>query len=241
MHTDLLARSASARLRRKIDLALPAYGAPLAHLLERPDLRELFPRCLIVSYHTSRAMVPLMEAALECALELEPGDPVAAGLAAYLARHIPEERHHPEPGGAVVDDLAALGLDPDEVRALPGTPQIDALVATELAWFRNDHPVAILGFLELEAHVANRRTVELLIERTGYPRAAFGQLLLHSRLDPVHARELHRVLDVLPLEEWHERLIASSALRSIALITGAFVDAIVDGGVAASMAAACTS
>jgi len=241
VHTDLLALSASARLRRKIDLALPAYGAPLAHLLERPDLRELFPRCLVVSYHTSRSMVPLMEAALGHALELAPGDPVAADLVAYLARHIPEERHHPEHGGAVVDDLTALGLDPDEVRALPGTPQIDTLVAAELAWFRNDHPVAILGFLELEAHVADRRTVELLIERTGYPRAAFGQLLLHSRLDPVHATELHRVLDALPLEKWHERLIGLSALRAITLITSAFVDAIVDGGVAASMTAAATS
>jgi hypothetical protein len=194
-------------------------------------VRELFPRCLVVSYHVSRSMVPLMEAALGRSLELAPGDPVAAGIAAYLERHIPEERHHPEHGGAVVEDLTALGLDPDEVRALPGTPQIDALVATELAWIRDDHPAAILGFLELEAHAADRRTVELLIEKTGYPRAAFGQLLLHSRLEPVHARELHRMLDELPLDEWHEQLIGLSALRSMTLVTEAFVDAIVNGGV----------
>jgi hypothetical protein len=178
-----------------------------------------------------------MEAALSRALELAPGDPVAAGLAAYLERHIPEERHHPEHGGAVIEDLAALGLDPDEVRALPGTPQIDTLVAAELAWIRDDHPVAILGLLELEAHAADRRTVELLIERTGYPRAAFGQLLLHSRLEPAHARELHRVLDALPLDEWHEQLIGSSALRAMTLITDAFLDAIVDGGAASTISA----
>jgi hypothetical protein len=176
-------------------------------------------------------MVPLMEAAFARALELAPDDPVAAGLAVYLEHHIPEEQHHPEPGGACVDDLTALGADADEVRALPGTPQIDALVAAELAWIADDHPVAILGFLELEAHAADRDTVELLIERTGYPRAAFGQLLLHARLDPVHARELHRVLDELPLEEWHERLIGLSALKSMTLLTEAFVDAIVGGGV----------
>ena len=171
-------------------------------------------------------MVPLMEAALERARQLSPADPVAAGLAAYLENHIPEEMHHEEPGGAVVDDLAALGLDPAEVRGLPTTPQIDALVAAELAWIRDDHPVAILGFLELEAYQADRATIERLIESTGLPRAAFGQLLLHARLEPVHARELHRVLDELPLEDWHERLIASSALQSLVLVTGAFVDAI---------------
>jgi len=176
-------------------------------------------------------MVPLMEAAFARALELAPGDPVAAGLAVYLERHIPEERHHPEPGGACVDDLTAMGADADEVRALPGTPQIDALVAAELTWIANDHPVAILGFLELEAHAADRHTVELLIRRTNYPRAAFGQLLLHSRLEPVHARELHRMLDELPLEEWHEQLIGLSALKSMTLLTEAFVDAIVGAGV----------
>jgi len=176
-------------------------------------------------------MVPLMEAAFARALELAPGDPVAAGLAVYLERHIPEERHHPEPGGACVDDLTAMGADADEVRALPGTPQIDALVAAELTWIANDHPVAILGFLELEAHAADRHTVELLIRRTNYPRAAFGQLLLHSRLEPVHARELHRMLDELPLEEWHEQLIGLSALKSMTLLTEAFVEAIVGAGV----------
>jgi hypothetical protein len=173
-------------------------------------------------------MVPLMEAALERARTLAPADPVAAGLAAYLERHIPEEMHSDEPGGAVVDDLSALGLDPDEVRAVPTTPQIAALAAAQLEWIERDHPVAILGFLELEAHQADRPTIERLIERTGLPRAGFSQLLLHARLDRAHARELHRVLDTLPLEPWHERLIGLSALRTIFLFTDAFLDAVVD-------------
>jgi Iron-containing redox enzyme len=183
---------------------------------------------LTVAYHVSRAMVPLMEAALERARALAPGDRLAAGLVAYLERHIPEETHSDEPGGAVVDDLAALGLDPDEVRALPTTPQIAALVAAQLAWIDEDHPVAILGFLELEAHSADLAMVERLIEQTGLPREAFGQLLLHAKLEPVHAKELHRVLDALPLEAEHEELIGLSALRSMSLVTEAFLDAIVD-------------
>jgi len=173
-------------------------------------------------------MVPLMESALERARELAPGDPVAAGLEVYLERHISEEMHSDEPGGAVVDDLAALGLDPVEVRALPTTPQIATLVAAQLAWISNGHPVAIMGFLELEAHQADRAVVEQLIERTGLPREAFRQLLLHARLEPVHAKELHRVLDRLPLEPPHEHLIGLSALQSLYLVADAFLDVIED-------------
>lgn len=171
-------------------------------------------------------MVPLMEAALARARVLAPGDPVAAGLAAYLERHIPEEMHSEEPGGAVVDDLEALGLDPVDVRALPDTPQIAELVTAQLAWINGEHPVAILGFLELEAHQAGRSTVERLIERTGLPWEAFSQLLLHARLDLVHARELHRVVDSLPLEPEHEQLIGLSALHSMSLVTEALLDAL---------------
>lgn len=171
-------------------------------------------------------MVPLMEAALERANALASGDPVAAGLAVYLEHHIPEEMHSDVPGDAVVDDLAALGLEPDEMRALPTIPQIAELVAAQLEWINGDHPVAILGFLELEAHQADRPTVEQLIERTGLPRAAFGQLLLHARLDVVHAKEFHRVIDELPLEPRHEELIGLSALRSMLLVTHAMLSAI---------------
>ena len=170
-------------------------------------------------------MVPLMEAALEQARALERGDPVAAGLAAYLDRHIPEEMHDEVPGDAVVDDLTALGLDPDEVRALPTTPQIADMAAAQLRWVSEEHPVAILGFLELEAHNADRATVERLIAKTGLPRDGFGQLLLHSKLDLVHAKDLHRVIDSLPLELQHEQLIGLSALHTMSLVTEAFLDA----------------
>jgi len=195
-------------------------------LLEHPRPALLFPRCLTVAYHVSRSMVPLMEIALECANALALADPVAAGLVAYLERHIPEEMHSDVPGDAVVDDLEALGLDPAEMRALPITPEVEQLVAAQLDWINGDHPVAILGFLELEAHQADRATVEQLIKRTGLPRAAFGQLLLHARLDVVHAKELHRVIDDLPLQPRHEKLIGLSALRSMCLVAAAMLNAI---------------
>ena len=168
-------------------------------------------------------MVPLMEAALKLARARGRRDKVASGLAAYLERHIPEEMHDEVPGDAVVDDLAALGLDPDEVRELPTTPQISDLVVAQLTLMSEEHPVAILGFLELEAHNADRDTVERLIAKTGLPREGFGQLLLHSRLDLVHAKELHEVIDSLPLKPEHERLIGLSALHTMSLVTDAFL------------------
>ena len=173
-------------------------------------------------------MVPLMEAALKQARALGSPDQVAVALADYLERHIPEEMHDAVPGDAVVDDLAALGLDPDEVRELPTTPQIAAMVVSQLTWMSEDHPVAILGFLELEAHNADRATVERLIAKTGLPREGFGQLLLHSKLDLVHAKELHEVMDSLPLQPWHEQLIGLSALHTMALVTDAFLDAVTE-------------
>ena len=42
---------------------------------------------------------------------LAPADPVAARLVGHLERHIPEEMHGDEPGGELLDDLAALGYD----------------------------------------------------------------------------------------------------------------------------------
>jgi Iron-containing redox enzyme len=182
-------------------------------------------------------MVPLMEAAFERALDLAPADPVAAGLAAYLERHIPEEMHSDEPGDAVVDDLAALGLDRAEVRALPLTPQIAELVACQQMWITEDHPVALLGFLELEAHQADRATIEQLIEKTGLPRNAFGQLLMHARLDLVHAKDLHRILDSLLLDPQQEQLIGLSALQTMFLVTDAFLDVIEEAPTSAALPA----
>ena len=36
---------------------------------------------------------------------------VAAGLIHYLEHHIPEEMHGDEPGGELLEDLAAVGVD----------------------------------------------------------------------------------------------------------------------------------
>jgi hypothetical protein len=198
-------------------------------LRDHPRARELYPPYLIVGYYVTVGMIRLMEAALERANAMADDDPVAAGLADYLKRHIREEMHSEEPGGATLDDLEALGVDTAALRVQPPSPTIAALVGAEYYWILNYHPVAILGYLELEAYHPQRASVERLIEKTGLPRAGFRQLLLHARLDVAHAKELHRVLDSLPLEPQHEQLIGLSALHTISLLMDALLDVVDDG------------
>jgi heme oxygenase-like protein len=167
-----------------------------------------------------------METALARGHELAADDPVAEGLAAYLERHIPEEIHAEEPGGAVLEDLEALGVDTSGLRTQLPPPRVAALIGAQYFWIFHYHPVAILGFLELEAFHSHTPTLERLIERTGLPREGFGQLLLHAKLDVAHARELHRVLDSLPLEPAHERLITVSALQTIEAVVDVMLDVV---------------
>jgi heme oxygenase-like protein len=196
--------------------------------LEHPRARELLPRYLVAGYPLASTMVPLMEAALKRSRELAPDDPVAAGLAEYLERHIREETHSEEPGGAAREDLEALGVDADALLARLPSPKMAALIGAQYFWIFHYHPVAILGYLELEAYHPRPDTVELLIEKTGLPRDGFRQLVLHAKLDAVHARDLHRVLDSLPLEPQHEQLIGLSAVHSMSLLIDAMLDVVQD-------------
>jgi hypothetical protein len=218
--------NASARLARKVELILPGLGLPGRLLLEHPRARELYPRYLTVGYHVTVGMIHLMEAALARARAMAPDDRVAAGLAEYLERHIREEMHSEEPGGATLDDLEALGVDTADLRTQTPSAKIAALVGAEYFWILHSHPVAVLGYLELEAYHPHEATVEQLIEKTGLPRDGFRQLLLHAKLDVAHAKELHRVLDSLPLEPQHEQLIGLSALHTMSLLIDALLDVV---------------
>ena len=163
------AASASARLRQKLELVEPFAGLPGRLLLEHPQGGQIYPRYLAAGYHVTCAMLELMEAALARAGELD--DEISAGRVRYLERHIVEEMHHEEPGGAVLDDLRALGEDAEKLVAEAASDKIASLVEGERRRIRDEHPVAILGFLELEACHTRRDAVERLIAVTGLPRA----------------------------------------------------------------------
>jgi hypothetical protein len=223
--------SASARLSRKLDLVLPAYATPGRLLLEHPRARELFPEYLATGTYVALVMAPLMEAALDRSRVLEPTDPVAAGLAGYLERHIPEEMHGDESGGDHLEDLAVVGIDAELLRLRPLPEKIAALIGTQFFRIRHSHPVTILGFLWLEVYQPNALAVERLIEKTGLPRDGFRQLVLHSELDVRHGEELKDVIDSLPLEPWQEQLIGLSALQTMSFLINAWLDIVAaDGG-----------
>jgi hypothetical protein len=224
---DAAALSPSERLRLKVDLAAPALGGTSLILLGHARARDLAPRFLAVGYQIARAAVPLMETALARTRELA-NDPVARGLEPYLKTHIQEEMHSEEPGGAVLADLEELGTDTAELRAGAPPPKLAALIRAQHDWILHRHPVAVLGFLQIERFHARQETVERLIETTGLPRAGFRQLLLHAELDVGHAEELDRLLDALPLEPWHERLVGESALYTISQLADALFDVIAE-------------
>jgi hypothetical protein len=221
--------TASARLQRKLDLVAPAFGTPGRLLLDDPRARELAPRFFAAGSYITLAMVPLMEAALHRSRELAADDAVAAGLADYLERHIPEEMHGGSPGRAALDDLEALGIDTIALRREPPPPSMAELIGTLAFWIWHRHPVTILGLLALEAFHPHGPAVEQLVQATGLPRDGFRQLFLHAKLDQHHAKELHRVVDTLPLDREQEELISVAALQTMSTLIDAWLDVVTEG------------
>ena len=109
-------------------------------------------------------MVPLMEAARDASRALASNDPIAAGLAPYLEPHIPEELHADFLG---VRRWTTLRRS-EWTRwgyARGGLHEDGCFVGTLFYWIWHRHPVAILGFLSLEAFDPYTEAVEQLIEK----------------------------------------------------------------------------
>jgi pyrroloquinoline quinone (PQQ) biosynthesis protein C len=211
------ALSHSARLRQKLELlATPAFEASSA-LWTHSRFVELFPEYLSTVHCSTRASVTLMEAAQERASHLAATDPVAAAMVQYLAKHIPEERHHDE---WLLDDLEAVGVPRSEVLSRIPPATVAALVGAQYYWTFHYHPAALLGYLAvLEGYPVSADELDRVIARTGLPRRAFRTLLEHSDLDLDHRDELYQALDDLPLTPRQSTLIAVSAFATLHLAT----------------------
>lgn len=206
----------SAELRRKLELVGTEYAAASRAFWAHPQLAELFPDYLIRTHSIIRASVPLMEAARERAEGLAAGDAVAAGIAAYLAHHIREERHHDD---WLLADLGALGVPPAQVLARMPSPTVAGLVGAQYYWIRHYHPVTLLGYIAvLEGTPPVVEHVERVIRRTALPRDAFRTILKHAELDPHHRDGLDRALDALPLTTDQAATIAISAFWTVQML-----------------------
>jgi hypothetical protein len=207
------ASSASARLGHKIDLVSGPLALACERLFLHPRLTELLPTYLVRTHTIIRATVPLMEAAAKRARTLAGRDPVADGLARYLARHIEEEQHHDE---WLLEDLELLGVERSTVRARVPSPTVASLVGSQYYWALHYHPVAILGYISvMEGFPPSPQLIDHLIAATGHPPAAFRTLAEHGDLDPHHRDELAQAIDALPLAREHEIVLGLSAMTSV--------------------------
>lgn len=202
----------SERLRGKLSLALPSFGDVAWRIWDSPNVASLYQEYLCTMHCIVRSSVPLMETAIARAHELE-GDPVAAGVAAYLESHVDEERGHDE---WVLQDLEATGFDRNEpLRRIP-PPAVAALVGSQYYWIRHHHPVALLGHIAVvEGYPPSVSLAQTLEQRTGFGPDAFRSLARHSMLDIHHRDEFLDALDALPLRREHEELVGVSALHTV--------------------------
>jgi hypothetical protein len=212
--------SHSRHLREKIELLAPTMHRAIDAFWTHPRMQEIFPEFLFTTYCVGRTTVPLLETALSVARARCDADPVAASVADYCERHIPEERHHDE---NVLDDLAVLGVSRESVARRIPSPTMAALIGAQYYWILNVHPVALLGYLEVlegEPPVAER--LEEVIQRTGLPRKAFRTYFEHADVDRKHRDDLREALDRMPLSQEHESTLAISAFQTVGLVRQIF-------------------
>jgi len=212
--------SHSRRLREKIELIAPTMHRAIDAFWTHPRLREIFPEFLFTTYCVGRTTVPLLETALTAARARCDADPVAASVADYCERHIPEERDHDE---GVLEDLGVLGVSRESVAQRIPSPTMAALIGAEYYWILNVHPVALLGYLEvLEGEPPVAEQLEEVIQRTGLPRKAFRTYFQHADVDRKHRDDLHEALDRMPLSREHESILAISAFQTVGLVSQIF-------------------
>jgi Iron-containing redox enzyme len=216
----------SARLRRKIELVLPALLDASRRLTSHPRIAKLYPEYLFMTHCVIRASVPLMETAHERAERLASGDPAARALALYLEKHVPEERDH---DAWLLDDAAAIGLEPAAMLARPPSPSVAAVVGAQYYWILHYHPVALLGYIAvLEGYPPSPELVEGLVARIGLGRDAFRTIAAHAELDPGHRDELDAMLDGLSLTPEQSAAVGLSAMYTVQML-GRALDEISDG------------
>jgi hypothetical protein len=211
----------SQKLRWKIELVRPRLRTAAGRVWNHARLVVLFPDLLFTTHSVIRATVPTIKAALQCAKDRAPKDPVCAGMVDYLAAHAQEEKDHDE---WTLDDLEALGVRRDEVWKRIPSPAVAALAGSQYYWIHHFHPVAYLSYQAIMERPPSPEFLEQCIERTGLPREAFATQFFHGKVDPHHVAEFDRMVDALPLDAWHHSVMGVNVVHSVELLARVYDD-----------------
>lgn len=212
--------TASQRLRTSMRLLVPALSRIGERFWQAPHLDVLYPRYLVTLHTIVRASVPLMEDALRVVRERHHAEPVGPPLAAYLTRHIPEERSHDD---WLLEDLERIGHSRQVALEHPPSPTVAAMVGAQYYYIRHRHPVVLLGYIAaLEGYPPAEHVATTAAERTGYPVTAFRTLRKHAHLDPHHSRDVdHAVDEIVTGTQW-EGPVRANALQTLAYVQQLF-------------------
>src|SRR5262249_13476452 len=205
--------SNSRRLRQEIEPVLPILTNETSAVVLHPQFRELYPEFLITLHQMVRATVPLMRTALRRCQELKETDAVAAAMAPYFEQHIKEEMHHDD---WILEDLEVIGVPREAVLLRMPSSAIASYIGGHYYWIFHHHPVAKLGQIAVvEGYPPSGDSIDMMVERTGYPRAAFRTLEKHCHLDANHRDDFDEALDRMPLQEEHHAILERSALHTV--------------------------
>lgn len=212
--------SRSRRLRSALSLTRGRLTDLIGEVWHHPRLGVLYPEFLFASYGVTAASAPAMYMAARQCEELR-DHPLGHSLRAYFLDHAKEEQDH---GEWLLADLASLGIDRSRVLDRLPYPSAAALVGSQYYWIRHVHPAAYLGYIAVLECPTDANFLREVSSRAGIPLAAMSCHLRHAELDPGHVAEFDAALDVLPLTQQQEELIAVSALSTIAHLERLFTD-----------------
>jgi acyl-CoA synthetase (AMP-forming)/AMP-acid ligase II/pyrroloquinoline quinone (PQQ) biosynthesis protein C len=204
---EILAREETFRLFDRLVLrTLPAW----ARLLRVPQIRAglagnisraTYSAYLAQAYHHVRHTVPLMQEA-RARLGHRPA------LIAALDEYIEEETGHEH---WILNDIAALGDDPQRAVALGPSPATKAMVDHAYRTIREGNPASFFGMvyvLESTSIALASQGADALRTSLDLPSTAFSYLQSHGALDQDHMRFFQSLMDSIDDPEDAAAIIA---------------------------------
>jgi len=167
----------------------------LADLAQGSFVLESYQAFLINAYHHVRHTVPLMMA---CGARLPER---LSWMQAPIIEYIQEEAGHEQ---WILNDLAATGADPQQIRHAPASLEAELLVAYVYDFIERRSPVGFFGMvyvLEGTSTALATSAADLIQSHLHLDDAAFSYLRSHGELDREHVSFFEQLIDRLEAPE----------------------------------------